>query len=193
MRQITREDILPMDTYARERDQRRRQMVEIRRNRRLAVGPDITVYFESFATMLHQIHEMLHIERGGEAQIEDELRAYNPLIPDGRSLSATLMIEIDDPIRRARQLRELAGIENTISLRFDDSTIAAEADTDAERTTADGKTSAVHFLKFRFSPDQIGRFRAAKARVLLAIEHPRYDHMAALPDEVRTTLAEDFD
>lgn len=189
---ITREDIVPVDVYTRERNERRQRIGEHKRPRRLAVGPDVTFYFESYETMLHQIHEMLHIERGGEAQIEDELRAYNPLIPDGHALVATMMIEIEDPARRARVLGELGGIEQSIALSFDGWTVPAEPEGDVERTTPDGKTSSVHFLKFRFTPDQIARFKTAGTRVVLAIAHPVYDHMAALPEPTRAALSLDF-
>jgi predicted SnoaL-like aldol condensation-catalyzing enzyme len=189
---ISREDIVPMDIYARERSARRQRVGEHKRLRRLPVGPDITFHFESYETMLHQIHEMLFIERGGEAQIEDELRAYNPLVPDGRTLVATMMIEIEDPLRRARVLRELSGIEGTISLTFDGMTVVAEPEGDIDRTSADGKTSSVHFFKFRFTPEQIARFCRTGTRVLVAIAHPAYDHMAAFPEAMRAAVSEDF-
>jgi Protein of unknown function (DUF3501) len=181
-----------MQEYAKVRDERRRRMTELKKNRRVHVGPDVTLYFENFETMLHQVHEMLAVEKGGEAQIEDELRAYNPLIPNGRELVATMMIEIDDPRRRDRVLRELGGIENAIMLMVAGETITAVPERDVERTTKDGKTSSVHFLKFPFSDAQVAAFRQDGARVVLAICHPDYDHMAALPEVVRTSLAQDF-
>lgn len=190
--EITRNDIMPMEAYARERSDRRQKMAAYKRPRRVAVGPDITFYFESYETMLHQVHEMLFIERGGEAQIEDELRAYNPLIPDGRTLVATMMIEVEDPKRRAVVLRQLAGIERAVTLSFADYTIPAEPEGDVERTTADGKTSSVHFFKFRFTPEQIARFRTPGTRIVLAIDHPAYGHMAALSEATRAALAADF-
>jgi Protein of unknown function (DUF3501) len=156
------------------------------------VGPDVTFYFENFETMLHQVHEMLVVEKGGEAQIEDELRAYNPLMPTGRELVATMMIEIDDPRRRDRVLRELGGIENAVALTVDGETIAAVPERDVERTTKDGKTSSVHFLKFPFTDAQVAAFRADGARVVLALSHPKYGRMAAVPESVRASLAQDF-
>jgi hypothetical protein len=191
-RLITRADILPMQDYVKVRDERRRRMAELKKNRRVHVGPDVTFYFENFETMVHQVHEMLVVEKGGEAQIEDELRAYNPLIPTGRELVATMMIEIDDPRRRDRVLRELAGIENAVALTVDGETIAAVPERDVERTTKDGKTSSVHFLKFPFTDAQVAAFRADGARVVLALSHPKYGHMAALPEDVRAPLAQDF-
>lgn len=191
-RPITRSDLLSISEYARVRPQRRREIAEIKRHRRVAVGPDITFYFENFSTMLHQVHEMLHIEKGGDDQIDDELKAYNPLIPDGTNLVATLMIEIDDPIRRAKVLRSLAGVEETISLDFAGWNVAAVPETDEERTTPDGKTSSVHFVKFPFDAAQRPVFATADVKVVLAISHPAYGHMAVLPEDVRASLAADF-
>ena len=192
-RHITRDDILPMADYAAERAERKRRMSEIKRDRRVAVGPDATFYFESYDTMWQQIHEMLLIERGGEAQIEGELEAYNPLVPKGAELVATLMFEIEDAARRAELLGRLGGVEETVSLALDDDIIRAEAETDVDRTNAAGKASAVQFVRFSFTADQIARFREAKARIVLAIDHPAYAHMAVLPENVRRALAEDFD
>lgn len=135
---------------------------------------------------------MLFVEQGGEAQIEDELRAYNPLVPDGRTLVATFMIEIDNPVRRAKVLRDLAGVEDHISLVIGEMRVQAVSDDDAERTTPDGKTSSVHFIRFPFSHEQIEAFRSDGVRVLLAIEHSNYTHLAALSDEARRSLGEDF-
>lgn len=190
--EITRADILPMDDYGKMRDDRRRSMSAMKRARRVPVGPDTTFYFENYDTMLHQVHEMLYVEQGGEAQIEDELRAYNPLIPRGDALVATFMIEIDNPGRRARVLRELAGIENHIAIIIGEQRVQAVSDDDAERTTPDGKTSSVHFLRFPFTPEQVNAFKADGARAILAVEHPNYTHMAVLTDETRTSLAADF-
>lgn len=190
---ISREDILSPEAYEAVRDERRRAVALHKRNRRIAVGPDVTFYFESYQTICHQIHEMLRIEKGGEAQIADELRAYRPLIPSGTDLVATMMIEIAEPVRRARLLAELGGIEKAVSLEVGGERIPAVPEEDVERTTAEGKTSSVHFLKFPFTPSQIAAFRQPGSRVVLAINHPRYDHMAALPEPVRAALAEDFD
>ncbi|MGF1639893.1 MAG: DUF3501 family protein [Rhodospirillales bacterium] len=192
-RTITREDILDLDAYERVRDERRRQVTTLKRDRRVAVGPDATFYFENYDTMWHQIHEMLRIEKGGEAQIEDEIGAYAPLVPKGRELVATLMIEIDDPVRRARTLSALGGVENEVTLAVGGETIVAVPEGDVERTTAAGKTSSIHFLRFPFTAAQIAAFRRAGTRVVLAVAHPAYDHAAALPEPVRAALAADFD
>lgn len=190
--EITRADIMPMEEYGKIRDDRRRSISAMKRARRVAVGPDTTFYFENYDTMLHQVHEMLYVEQGGDAQIEDELSAYNPLIPRGDALVATFMIEVDNPVRRAKVLRELAGVEEHIAMIIGEERVAAVADDDAERTTADGKTSSVHFLRFPFTQAGIEAFRTERARVILAVEHPNYTHMAVLSDDTRRALAADF-
>ncbi len=190
---ITRDDILSMEDFARIRDARRAEIIAVKARRRVPVGPDITFYFENYDTMWWQVHEMLRSEKGGEAQIDDELAAYNPLIPKGDELVATMMIEIDNPERRARALAGLGGIERAVAFRIDDQTIPAEPEHDVERTTSEGRTSSVHFLHFRFTAAQIEAFRSGKVPVILEISHPGYAHMAVLPDEVRAELAGDFD
>jgi len=191
--EIGRADIMPMEAYATVRRERRRAITELKKNRRMAVGPDATFYFESYDTMWHQIHEMLHIERGGEDQIPDELEAYNPLIPKGNELVATLMIEIDDAVRRAHTLGRLGGVEETVSVNFEGEAVAGVAEEDVDRTTADGKASSVQFLHFPFTAPQIEKFRSPGTRVHVAISHPAYDHQAGMTEDVRRALAEDFD
>jgi len=192
-RRITRADIMPREQYAAVRDERRRKMTELKRDRRVAVGPDATFYFECYDTMWHQIHEMLFIEKGGADQIEDELRAYNPLIPNGRELVATMMFEIEDPARRAHFLAGLGGVEETVTLSFADETIAAVPEADVDRTSAEGKASSVQFLHFPFTARQVEKFKQPGAKVTLAIGHERYGHAAVLPETMRRTLARDFD
>ena len=191
-RVITEADILDPAEYARTRAGRRREASALKRRRRIEVGPYITFYFESYDTMWLQVHEMLHIERGGEAQIADELEAYNPLIPQGAELVATFMIEIDDEIRRKRVLGGLGGIEDTAFFRIGDWTIRGTPEADTDRTTAEGKASSVQFVHFPFTPSQIAAFRTQDARVVLGLSHPNYSHMAVLPDAVRAELAGDF-
>ena len=191
--EITPADIMPMDDYAAVRAERRKAMGELKKNRRVAVGPDATFYFESYDTMFHQVHEMLYIEKGGDGQIADELSAYNPLIPNGRELVATLMFEIDEPVRRAAFLAGLGGVEETVSLAFEGETIEAVAEQDVDRTTAEGKASSIQFLHFPFTPGQIETFRAPGAQVTLGIGHAKYGHTAVLPEDVRSALAQDFD
>ncbi len=191
--EITRADVMAMDDYAKVRRERRTEAVALKRNRRMEVGPVAVFYFENYATMWHQVHEMLHIERGGEAQIADELEAYNPLIPKGRELVATVMFEIDDEARRRTFLARLGGIEETAFLRFGGETIQGAPEADVDRTTADGKASAVQFIHFPFSDAQVEKFRASGAEVIIGFDHPQYSHMAVMPEPVRAALSEDFD
>ena len=192
-RKIETSAILPPAEYAKLRAERRRQISEIKRNRRLEVGPFATFYFESYETMLHQVHEMLFIEKGGAAQIPDELAAYNPLIPQGSELVATVMFEIDEPLRRARVLATLGGIERKAFLRVDSEAIRGVPEDDQERSREDGKASAVQFLRFPFTPAQITAFRSGPGDVVVGFDHPDYSHMAVMPPVVRRTLAGDFD
>ncbi|MDR3513309.1 MAG: DUF3501 family protein [Caulobacteraceae bacterium] len=192
LRQVTREDIVPDAQYAAERKQRRAALLPVKRLRRVAVGPYCTFYFESYETLLFQIQEMLLVEKGGEAQVEDELSAYNPLIPQGAELVATVMFEIDDERRRQVILGELGGVEDRFFMEVGDQRVPAEAEGDVERTREDGKTSSVHFLHFRFTADQIAAFKDPAVRVMLGCDHPRYAHFAVLGEETRTELAKDF-
>ena len=193
-RALTRADIMDMADYAKVRAAKRAAIAALKRHRRLAVGPFATFHFESYETMWMQVHEMLHIERGGEEQIAGELEAYNPLIPRGDALIATLMLEIDDPTRRERELYRLAGIEDTIRLEVGGTAVAAQPiEDEVARTSEDGKTSSIHFLRFPFPPAVAARFRTPGARVQLGIDHPAYGHLAIMPEETRAALAEDLD
>ncbi|MEQ8652539.1 MAG: DUF3501 family protein [Kiloniellales bacterium] len=192
-RQITRADILSMEEYGRERREMRRDLVQKKKLRRLEVGPVATFYFENYETMWHQIHEMLHIEKGGEEQIADELAAYNPLIPQGRELVATVMFEIDEPKRRATFLAKLGGVEETMFLEVEGTRAMSKPEADVDRTTADGKASSVQFVHFPMTDEQAKAFKTAGARVILGIDHPDYGHMVVLPEAVRAALAEDLD
>ncbi|HLS68174.1 MAG TPA: DUF3501 family protein [Kiloniellales bacterium] len=189
---ITRSDIWPMERYEKERKSLRKQLMEAKRHRRLAVGPVCTFYFENYETMWAQVHEMLYIERGGEEQIEDELSAFNPLVPKGRNLSATVMFEIDDRVRRNAFLAKLGGIEETAFFELGEQRILGVPEEDLDRTTADGKASSVQFIHFHFDPAQIELFRQVGGRVILGFTHPQYAHMAVLPEATRAALAGDF-
>jgi hypothetical protein len=191
-RRIEPSVILPLSEYARERAERRRQITELKKNRRLEVGPHATFYFESYETMLHQVHEMLFIEKGGPAQIPDELAAYNPLIPQGSELVATVMFEIDDPVRRARVLAGLGGIEHKAFIRLGGDTIRSVAEDDQERTREDGKASSVLFMRFPFTPAQVAAFKGGAGEVAVGFDHPNYGHMALMAPAVRQALARDF-
>lgn len=190
---ITSADIMPMADYEKVRGDKRAEITRIKKNRRLEVGPFATFYFENRETMWHQIHEMLFIERGGDAQIADELAAYNPLIPNGRELVATVMIEIDDERRRRTVLGRLGGFEETIFIRIGDAEIIAVPEDDIDRTTADGKASSVQFVHFPFTDDQAAAFKAGDGQAVLGIGHENYAHMAVMPDAVRKALAGDLD
>lgn len=189
---IERADLtLDMKAYGESRKARRAEIVEQKKRRQIQIGPIATFTFETYASMLHQVQEMLYIEKGGEEQVAGELEAYNPLIPQGRELVATLMFEIEDPVMRARQLAKLGGIERMATLSFEGETVAGLPE-EGDKTTDDGKTSAVHFLKFRFTPAQIAKFQKPSQRVMLGFAHSNYGHMAILPEAIRAELAGDF-
>ena len=190
---ITESDVVSPEVYARERTERRRALIPLKRNRRIEVGPFVTFYFENFETMLAQVHEMLHIEKGGREQIAGELEAYNPLIPQGRELIATLMVEIDEPARRSAMLLKLAGIEESVYLSAGAAKVQATPVDYAERTSEEGKTSSVHWVRFSFAPEEIAAFKNLKETVILGLTHPNYGHMAVMTPEMRAELARDFD
>lgn len=191
--EITRADIIPMAEYAASRLERRRRLTEYKRDRRVSVGPHATFYFESYETMWHQVHEMLHIEKGGDDQIAGELEAYNPLVPKGRELVATLMFELDNPVARARFLAGLGGVEETVSLEFDGETIKAIPEEDQDRTSEEGKASSVQFVHFPFTDAQAAKFKTPGTRATLAIGHPTYEHAAVIPERTRAALSQDLD
>ncbi|HXQ46896.1 MAG TPA: DUF3501 family protein [Caulobacteraceae bacterium] len=191
-RRITRADLVPDEVYAAQRRARRAALLPVKKLRRVHLGPWCTVIFESFETMLFQVQEMLLTEKGGEAQIPDELHAYNPLIPQGDELVATILFEIDDPVRRAAILAELGGVEDHFFLLVGESRCAGLPEGDVERTREDGKTSSVHFLHFRMTADQVAAFRNPSVPVRLGCDHPRYDHTTALAPATREELASDL-
>ena len=191
--EITRNDIMDMAEYGAIRKDRRRSMIEKKKLRRVAIGPDATAHFEDYDSMWLQVHEMLYIEKGGEEQVADELAAYNPLIPKGRELVCTVLFEVDDPERRARFLANLGGIEETMFVRIDGQEIIGRAEEDIDRTTAAGKASAVQFVRFAFTDAQVDAFRRKGAEIVVGFNHPGYGHMVKLPEETREALAMDFD
>jgi len=193
-REIARTDVMEMKAYGEIRKARRRKISLAKRDRRVSVGPFATLYFENFDTMWMQVHEMLFVERGGEEQIQDELDAYNPLIPNGQNLVCTLMFEIADETARARELTRLGGIEDTVNLEIGENAVAAQPLSDGvDRTTDDGKTSAVHFLSFDFTNEKVAAFLDPSNQAILSIGHRNYGHMAVIPNNVRAALAMDFD
>ena len=195
-RSIAPTDIMAMADYAKIRKERRAALIATKKLRRIEVGPFATFYFENYDTMWLQIHEMLFIEKGGEAQIEDELSAYNPLIPQGCELIATMMLEIDDPVRREKVLKRLGGVEEHVFIEIQGPggawRIHAVPTDDAERTTPDGKTSSVHFFHFPFSPDDIKAFADEARTIVLGLDHPNYGHMAVISPASRGILMRDF-
>lgn len=191
-RRITRADLIPDAEFSKQRAERRAALLPMKRLRRVELGPHCTVYFETFETMLFQIQEMLLIERGGDDQIADELAAYNPLVPQGSDLTATVMFEIDDARRRAAVLARLGGVEARFFVQVGDAKVMAEAESDVERTREDGKTSSVHFLHFRFSEAHKALFRDPKTTIMVGCDHEHYAHLAILSPASRAELARDF-
>jgi len=194
MKPLTRDDLHSLEEYAKVRPDFRARVMAHKKNRQVAVGPHATLYFEDRLTIQYQVQEMLRAERIFEPEgIAAELAAYNPLIPDGANLKATMMLEYADEAERRAALAQLIGIEARVGLRVDGlAPSRAVANEDLERDTAD-KTSAVHFLRFEFTPEMV---RAAKegASMSAGIDHQHYTHhVAALPDAVRDALVADFD
>ncbi|HLY58796.1 MAG TPA: DUF3501 family protein [Stellaceae bacterium] len=191
-RTIEPADILPRARYAPVRAALRREIAAHKRNRRVDVGPFAAFCFEDWATVRHQIQEMLYIENGGEAQLEEEIAAYAPLVPRGNELVATAMFEIDDAARRKLQLLRIGGIEHHALLRIGAEEIRGIPDPDRENTAADGKASAVQFFHFPLTEAQAADFRDATTAVQLGFDHPNYGHIALMPKPVQAALAEDL-
>ena len=191
-REIQKEDIIPLDVYTEKRRELRKSIVDYKKNRRVALGPYATFYFESYETMLAQVQEMLYIEKGGDEQLKDELSAYNPLIPNGKELTATLMFEIDNPISRAAFLGKVGGIEETVFMKIDGEKIKAVPEEDVDRTSAEGKASSVQFIHFNFTDDQIEKFQSNSSEIELGIDHKEYSHTTKLSEENISSLSADF-
>ena len=191
-RQIEKKDLMQADVYAEGRKQIRKKLVEFKKNRRIALGPYATFYFESFETMLAQIQEMLHIEKGGEEQLNDELAAYNPLVPNGKELTATLMFEIDNPISRGAFLGKVGGIEKKIFIKIDNEIVKAAPEEDVDRTSAEGKASSVQFIHFKFNEDQIYKIKLGNVSIELGIDHKEYSHTTKLTEDNIKSLSADF-
>ena len=191
-REIQKEDIMPLDVYTKNRRELRKNIVDFKKNRRIALGPYATFYFESYETMLAQVQEMLYIEKGGDEQLKDELSAYNPLIPNGKELTATLMFEIDNPISRGAFLGKVGGIEETVFMKINGEKIKAIPEEDVDRTSAEGKASSVQFIHFNFSDDQIAKFKSEEIEVEIGIDHKEYSHTTKLSLENKKSLVADF-
>ena len=191
-REIQKEDIIPLDVYTEKRRELRKNIVDYKKNRRVALGPYATFYFESYETMLAQVQEMLYIEKGGDEQLQDELSAYNPLIPNGKELTATLMFEIDNPISRAAFLGKVGGIEETVFMKINGEKIKAVPEEDVDRTSTEGKASSVQFIHFNFTDDQIEKFKSNSSEIELGIDHNEYSHSTKLSKENIASLSADF-
>ena len=191
-REIEKKDIMPLDIYIKQRKNLRKDIVEFKKNRRISLGPYATFYFESFETMLAQVQEMLYIEKGGDDQLKDELTAYNPLIPNGKELVATLMFEIDNPVSRATFLSKVGGIEEKVFMKIDGEKVKAIPEEDVDRTSAEGKASSVQFIHFKFNDQQIEKFKSKSLQVEIGVEHDEYTHSTKLNDATLNSLSKDF-
>ena len=191
-KEIQKEDIMPLDVYIKNRKELRKNIVSFKKDRRIALGPYATFYFESYETMLAQVQEMLYIEKGGEEQLKDELTAYNPLIPNGKELTATLMFEIDNPVSRSAFLSKVGGIEEKVFIKIDGEFIKASPEKDVDRTSAEGKASSVQFIHFEFSDDQIQKFKSDGVGVEIGIDHKEYSHTTKLSLANISSLSADF-
>ena len=191
-REIQKSDIMPLDAYTKDRKELRKNIVNFKKNRRVALGPYATFYFESYETMLAQVQEMLYIEKGGDEQLHDELIAYNPLIPNGKELTATLMFEIDNPISRAAFLGKVGGIEEMVFMKINGETVKAVPEEDVDRTSAEGKASSVQFIHFNFTDEQIQKFKSSDVNIELGMDHKEYSHTTKLSKENITSLSADF-
>lgn len=189
---IKSQDILPVSDYILVRQDKIKALREPKKLRRVFVGPFATFYFENYDTMWLQVQEMLRIEKGGNDQLLEELEAYNPLIPSGDELVATLMLEIDNPVLRDTQLRRIGDIENCIFMNVGDNRIKANPELDQQRTDDDGRTSSVHFLHFEFDSKHKELFKRNELNISVQIEHPSYEHKTNLETKVIDELAKDF-
>ena len=192
MAQIERGSLLSLEAYARERDAFRARVIEHKKRRTVHLGDHVTLIFEDELTVRYQIQEMLRIERiFEETGIEDELEVYNPLVPDGGNLKATMLIEYPEVAQRQRSLAQLKGIEDRVWVQVEGGArVYAIADEDLERDNEE-KTSAVHFLRFEFEPDMRAALRGGAA-LLIGVDHPRYHAQTATPLAVRDALAGDL-
>ena len=189
---IQKSDLLAPDVYEKNRREMRKELVEFKKDRRVSLGPYATFYFECYETMLAQVQEMLHIEKGGDEQLNDELTAYNPLIPNGKELVSTLMFEIDNPVIRATFLGKLGGVEENVFIKIDNDIIYGKPEIDVDRTSAEGKASSVQFIHFEFDQNQISKFKGNNVSIELGIDHKEYSHSTKLSESTIKALSSDF-
>jgi hypothetical protein len=191
-KKIQKQDVMPLDVYIKNRKELRKNIFNFKKNRRIALGPYATFYFESYETMLAQVQEMLYIEKGGDEQLKDELEAYNPLIPNGKELTATLMFEIDNPVSRSAFLSKVGGIEKKVFIKIDGEIAKGIPEEDIDRTSAEGKASSVQFIHFKLTEEQIQKFKSNTVDVKLGIDHREYSHTTKLSLENINSLSADF-
>ena len=191
-KEIQKEDIMPLDVYIKNRKELRKNIVSFKKDRRIALGPYATFYFESYETMLAQVQEMLYIEKGGDEQLKDELTAYNPLIPNGKELTATLMFEIDNPVSRSAFLSKVGGIEEKVFLKIGNEKIKSIPEQDVDRTSAEGKASSVQFIHFEFTDEQVQKFKDTSNEIIIGVDHEMYAHTIKLTENNKKALAQDF-
>jgi len=192
LREVTKEDLLSIEEYSKKRKTIRKEIVSYKKNRRIPVGPHANFYFESYETMKAQIQEMLYIEKGGDDQLKDELAAYNPMIPKGNELVATIMFEIDNPTLRLNFLNKIGGIEEKVFIQVGKQKIIAIPEKDLDRTSAEGKASSVQFVHFNFSQEQKIFFKDINNEIIIGINHKNYNHMSKISEETRNALIKDF-
>jgi hypothetical protein len=192
MTHLTASDLMSLEQYARERAQFRARVLEHKKNRQVALGPNATLYFEDDLTIQYQVQEMLRIEKIFEAEgIEDELSAYNPLIPDGSNWKATFMLEYPDIDVRKRELARLIGVEDKVWVQADGhDKVYAIADEDMERDTEE-KTSSVHFMRFELTPEMVAALKGG-ATLHMGVDHDNLQIDVTVPDAVRGSLVRDL-
>ena len=191
-KEIQKQDIMPLDVYIKNRKELRKNIVSFKKDRRIALGPYATFHFECYETMLAQVQEMLYIEKGGDEQLKDELTAYNPLIPNGKELTATLMFEIDNPVSRSAFLSKVGGIEEKVFIKIDGRSTKAIPEEDIDRTSAEGKASSVQFIHFKLNDEQIQKFKSDGVEVEIGIDHREYSHTTKLSSVNLSSLSADF-
>ena len=191
-KEVTKSDLMPLEQYSNNRRKIRKDIIEFKKVRRVEVGPYANFYFECYETMLAQIQEMLYIEKGGDEQLRNELEAYNPLIPKGKELIATLMFEIDSPVSRNAFLKKVGGVEETAYIKVGTEKINSLPEQDVDRTSAEGKASSVQFVRFNFTKEQIKKFGDNNFKIIIGIDHKYYSHFTEIIEPTRNALLKDF-
>ena len=191
-KKVTENDLMPLEQYSKNRKQLRKNLIKFKKNRKIPLGPCATFYFECYETMLAQIQEMLYIEKGGSDQLKDELSAYNPLIPKGNELVATLMFEIDNALSREEFLSKVGGIDEKVFIKINGEIINSTSEKDVDRTSSEGKASSVQFIHFNFTNEQIIKFKNFDNEVILGINHNLYNHTTKISGYTRKALIKDF-